>query len=1048
MRLVFARLVLIFVLMGYGFSAFGQLSTVGKEFWVGFMDNNRVAGSGNNPGAPDFAVIVITANENTTGALEYRGVSAPFTLNAGQQYTLRVPSEDLDLLHRTSGVIENKGIHITSSGKIAVHAFNERFRSADGTVILPVGALGRDYFITSHYETLTADVTYNGNLNDESTLLVVATEDNTEIEITTSVNSISGNQSGTPSTITLNRGQSYQIMAKADLTGSRIRVIGDNADECKKIAVFGGNKWTSVGNCGEANDHLFQQAYPVNTWGTSFVHVALSGRTSGELVKVLASENNTEVFVNGTSQGVINQGEFLPLEFGINESGKIDTSKPASASVFSKSMACNQPTAPGVMTGDPFMITYSPSEQFLTSLTFNALNLPSITNHYVNVVVKTGTQLATFLNGQNVGNRFAPLPGDPSFQYARINIPQGVHQLRNVEGFAAFVYGFGNLESYGYAAGAALDNLNFQTDSGYEFDVDGEKVACLNQEGLWEINSENPSFEYFVWDFGDGTAKKVGKEVGHTFAAAGTYEVKVLAALSPNSCEEQEEVTFEVEVLETKGVLLGETSVCPEVEQVMYRLKDLINVNQATFEVDGGVIVEDYGDSVLVNWGPANSDAILRLIPFSENGCPGPLIELPVIINQRIEVTSAIGELQICFDPTIPHSYSAPNASSGRGYDWNVTGGQIISGKGESQIEVSWDQPGITGIVEYTAYSLLDNQCEGTAPPIQVQVANEFLATVDGISEISCAGLNTGSISLNIQGGIAPYKIEWTHDPLLNSPTASDLPAGTYGVKVTDQLGCERMIENLEVLEPAPLEIAALTPLGVSCFGKPDGELTLNVIGGVLPYTFDFEGLKTFSGTISFADLSQGNYTWEVKDANGCIIPVSFEIISPAALNVEVRLEKPACPGGSNGELFALPSGSSGPFIYFWNDPNLEGNGNLVTGLSAGTYDLEVRDAAGCVSVGSGIVKEAAPQVRMPTGFDPRQGEGLYQGVSNCETDFELLIHNRWGQLIYSGVTGWDGTINGEEAGTGTYTYFVRYSYALEGKQEYEEKRGSFLLIR
>jgi len=1048
MRLLFARLILIFVLMAYGFSAFGQLSTVGREFWVGFMDNNRVPPSGNSAGAPDFAVLVITANENTTGALEYLGNSIPFSLPAGQQYTLRVPSEDLDLLHRTSGAIENKGIHITSTGKIAVHAFNERFRSADGTVVLPIGALGRDYYITSHYETLTLNVNYNANINDESTLLVVATEDNTEIEITTSVTSISGNQQGIPSVITLNRGQSYQIKAKADLTGSRVRVIGDNADECKKIAVFGGNKWTSVGNCGEANDHLFQQAYPVNTWGTSFVHVALSGRTSGELVKVLASEDNTEVLVNGVSRGVINRGEFLTLQFGINESGKIDASKPASVSVFAKSMACNQPNAPGSTTGDPFMITYSPSEQFLTSLTFNALNLPSITNHYVNVVVKSGSQNATFLDGENVGGRFAPLPGDPTFQYARINISQGVHQLRNLDGFAAYVYGFGNLESYGYAAGAALDNLNFIADAEYDFDVEGEKVACLNQEGVWAINSENPDFTYFVWDFGDGSNPEVGKEVGHTFSTPGIYEIKVSAALSPNSCDEQEEVTFEVEVFETNAKLLGETSVCPEVEQVIYRLKDLINVNQASFEVEGGTIVEDYGDSVLVNWGPANPGAKLRLIPFSPNGCPGLPIELPVIINQRIEVTSALGELQVCFDPSVSHTYSAPNANSGRGYDWVVTGGQIISGLGESEIEVSWDQPGITGTVEYTAYSLVDNQCEGKADPIQIQVAGEFSADLSGITSVGCAGLNSGSISLNIQGGIAPYKFEWQHDPLLNSPTALNLTAGTYSVIVKDQLGCERLLENIEVVEPAPLEVLSLSPIGTSCYGKPDGELTLNVTGGVAPYTFDYDGINTFSGTILLVDLPQGNYDWEIKDSNGCLIPVTFEITSPVALEVDVRLEKPACPGGSNGELFAIPSGGSGPFIYLWKDSNLGGNGNLVTGLSAGTYELEVQDAAGCLSIGRGTVNEAAPQVRMPTGFDPRQGTGLFQGVSNCETDFELFIYNRWGQLIYFGNMGWDGTISGEKAPIGTYSYTVNYRYDLEGMAEVNNIKGSFTLIR
>ncbi|HSF55181.1 MAG TPA: PKD domain-containing protein [Algoriphagus sp.] len=1041
-----SKLVLIFLLMNLGFSAFGQLSTVGKEFWVGFMENNRVPGAGNNPGAPDFAVIVITANENTTGAIEYQGLSAAFSLSAGQQYTLRVPSQDLDLLHRTSGVVENKGIHITSTGKIAVHAFNERFRSADGTVVLPIGALGRDHYITSHFEVITVDINYDGNNDNESTLLVVATEDDTQIEITTSVNSISGNVANTPSVITLNRGQSYQIKARADLTGSRVRVIGENADECKKIAVFGGNKWTSIGNCGEANDHLFQQAYPVNTWGTSFVHVALSGRTSGELVKVLASEDNTQVFVNGTSRGTINQGEFLSLEFGMNESGKIDTSKPSSVTVFSKSMACNQPNNAQSMTGDPFMITYSPSEQFLESLTFNALNLPSIVNHYVNVVVKTGTQNATFLDGQNVGNRFAPLPGDSNFQFARINISQGVHKLQNIEGFAAYVYGFGELESYGYAAGAALDNLNFEPEVAYDFDVEGEKVACLNHEGLWAINSENPDFTYFVWDFGDGSDPVIGQEVPHIFTEPGIYEVKVLAALSPNSCDEQEEVTFEVEVVETQAELLGEISVCPEVEQVMYRVKDLVNANRASFEVEGGTIVKDYGDSVLVNWGPANPGAVLRIIPFTEKGCPGGPIELPVVVNKRIEVTAATGELKVCFDPTVTHIYTAPTPISGRGYDWVVTGGQISSGQGESEVEVIWDQPGITGTVEYTAYSLVDTQCEGKAPAIQVEVAGEFLAEISDLVAITCSGLTTGSIQIDIQGGIAPYEFEWTHDPSLKSPNATNLAEGSYSVKVTDQLGCERVIENIDVSAPAPLTITSLTPNGVSCFGRSDGNITLNINGGVAPYSFEYEGLKTFLNLISLSDMPSGNYVWDVKDSNGCVIPVIFEITSPAALQVDIRMEKAACPGGSNGELFVMTKGVNGPFIYLWNDPNL--SGNLVTGLSAGTYDLEVKDASGCISFGKGVVREAAPEVRMPTGFDPRQSPGLYQGIANCDTEFQLWIYNRWGQLIYTGPSGWDGKVNGEDAPTGTYSYLVIYSFSLEGKDSTSEKRGTFTLIR
>jgi hypothetical protein len=227
-----------------------QMSTTGKEFWVGFMENNRSL-----PATPDFAVILVTATENTTGVIEYLGKADPFTLTVGQQYIFRLNSADLDLLHRSSGVIENLGIHITASGKIAVHAINERYRSADGTVVLPVTALGKDHYITSHFEVNPLP---NLNTSNESTLLVVATEDKTRIEITTTENSISGNVKGVPTEIVLNRGQSYQIKARGDLTGSRVRVVGDNANDCKKIAVYGGNKWTSVGACGNANDHLYQ----------------------------------------------------------------------------------------------------------------------------------------------------------------------------------------------------------------------------------------------------------------------------------------------------------------------------------------------------------------------------------------------------------------------------------------------------------------------------------------------------------------------------------------------------------------------------------------------------------------------------------------------------------------------------------------------------------------------------------------------------------------------------------------------------------------------
>jgi hypothetical protein len=1041
----FYLLLVSFILL-FSISASAQQSTLGREFWVGFMENHRISPSGNNPGAPDFAVLVITATENTTGVIEYLGNQLPFTLSDGQQFNFRVPSADLDLLHRTSGVVENKGVYITSSGKIAVHAFNERLRSADGTVVLPVGTLGKDHYITSHFENNSSGGGFNGNSNNESTLLVVAAEDNTNIEITTSVNTINGNTSKIPFTIKLNRGQSYQLKAQGDLTGSRVRVIGDNADECKKIAVFGGNKWTSVGSCGQANDHLFQQAYPVNTWGTSFVHVALEGRSSGELVKVLAAENGTEVRVNGNSAGIINQGEWLTIQFGEDESAKIVTSKPASVTVFSKSMDCNRANSPEAKNGDPFMITYSPIEQLLKKISFNAMALPSITNHYVNIVVKSGTESKTILNGQNVGGSFSPLTGDPNFSIARISIFQGIHRLENIDGFTAYVYGFGEIESYGYSAGAALDNLNFKTETEYEFEVEGEKVACLDTEGAWKIISENPNFQYFVWDFGDGTSTQIGEEVLHTFKSPGLYEVTIKASLSPNSCDEQEEVVFEVRVLETKAELVGEQSVCPDVEEVMYRIKGKENVSRVVFEIEGGQIIQEYGDSVLVSWGSANENAKLRMFPFTPSGCPGDPIELQVVINQRIVVTEAEGPLDICFDPSATFTYTAPFANPGRSYEWFVIGGTIVSGRNNPIVEVAWDQPGVEGKLDYIARSLVDQQCEARAPVITVKVSGEFIVKTSSVVSVLCHGNSTGSISLEIVGGVAPYTFVWSHNSNLNSPNASNLPAGIYSVEIKDQLGCIKSLENIEITQPEPLKVINVEPEGTTCYGKPDGTVRLEISGGVSPYVVDYKGQNSFSKTLFLKDLPQGKYDWNVKDANGCIIPVSFEIISPAPLVVDVRLEKPACPGGSNGELLALPSGSQAPYVFQWKE--ISSTSDLAINLSKGQYEIEVKDSKGCVSIGTGMVTEAAPMIRMPTGFYPQRDNGPYEGVSNCKTSFELWVFNRWGQLVYFGNTGWDGTVSGENAAAGTYSYSISYQFILEGKTQITNIRGNFALIR
>lgn len=1015
-----------------------QLSTVGKEFWVGFLENFRV----NN--APDVGIIIITAEETSSGVIQYGNQTINFSLNPDQQFIHRITT--FDALHRETGIIENKGVYIASSGNISVHAFNERFRSADGTVVLPTNALGKDYLVTSHFEVSPIPPTQASNLNanNESIFLIVAIENDTQIEITPSATTINGNNANIPFIITLNRGQSYQLKARMDLTGSRVRVIGSQADDCKNIAVFGGNKWTSVGECGSANDHLFQQMYPIGTWGTEYIHIPLAGRSSGELVKILASENNTEIRLNGTLTATLNAGEFRIFNFRFDEVVSIRTSLPSAVTVFSKSQQCNDINKPFYMNGDPFMITYSPNNQRLNSLVFNAIQLPSITQHFVTIIVLTDTENETRLDGQALNNQFSSIPGT-DFSYARLGIAQGVHTLSNPDGFIAYVYGFGEIESYGYSAGARLENLNFEIEPKYDFDVSGQRVACLNQEALWEVFPENELFTYFLWDFGDGSPTKEGKAVKHTYSTAGTFEVVLIAALSPTSCDDQQTIRFDVRVEQIIGQIIGPASVCPEVDEITYRYEgdEFLKI---IFAVEGGEITSsnESEGTVTIRWGESNPAAKILAIPYTKQGCPMSQIEFAVVINQVIDSTLPKGETRICFENSRIDLYSIENPVSERIYTWFVTGGTFQGTNQGPEVSVAWTNQGGIGEIWYTEVSTLDDLCAGESPKLRVEINPLFEASVGPLKMVSCFAGNDGSIQINVSGGTAPYTYRWSHDGTLDQPIANKLPVGNYSVRVADAFGCEVSIIAIEIQEPDLLEIDSIETVDISCFGKDDGIATINVLGGTAPYSIDYPFASIQANQVTLTNLEGRGYSLEITDALGCKVPVLFQIGSPLPLSVDVRIQKPACPGESNGILLAEPSGDFPPFVFNWAYDN--SSSAQLSNIPVGTYSVSVRNQNGCVSVGTASMIEEKPMVRMPTGFNPV--DGLFQGVSNCSLVFELKIINRWGQLVYSGNTGWNGKIDDETAPLGTYSYLMTYRYVLDGQNFQEDKRGVFTLVR
>jgi len=91
-------------------------------------------------------------------------------------------------------------------------------------------------------------------------------------------------------------------------------------------------------------------------------------------------------------------------------------------------------------------------------------------------------------------------------------------------------------------------------------------------------------------------------------------------------------------------------------------------------------------------------------------------------------------------------------------------------------------------------------------------------------------------------------------------------------------------------------------------------------------------------------------------------------------------------------------------------------------------------------------MEEGVPILRMPTGFIPK--DGLFQGVSNCDLQFNLWVYDKWGSLVYAGEKGWDGKIGDQDAVIGTYTYMIAYFFNIEGEKQTLQQRGSFTLLK
>jgi gliding motility-associated-like protein len=437
-----------FILICCVCTCFAQ-SNQGKEFWTGYMSHIE------STGLSEMS-LYITGSSSTTGKVELAdgSFSEAFEVKANQVTTVTIPRDKAFMKAQGQFL---KGIHITALKNVAVYAHIFASSVSGATLLLPVNALGKNYYSINYAQQSNSDV---DNLRSYSSFMVIGTEDNTVVEVKPTADLLDGTRAGQLITLTLKKGEVYQGLALTDLTNTTIRTVSTNGD-CKRIAVFSGSTKIGIG-CREAgftSDNLFQQVYPTTSWGKHYITVPLKGRNY-DVFRVIFSEDNTTLTVNGRQTFVPTRSSQV-YEFKSTDANVISADKPIQVVQYavSQGQQLNNCVADVDDLGDPEMIYLTPTEQTLDHVTLYSTPYYGIRSHYINVVIKDAYK-ATFTIDGKPYTSFATLPQDPTYAYAQIPVSSEAHNIRAADGFNAIAYGFGQYESYGYAAGANLKNLN------------------------------------------------------------------------------------------------------------------------------------------------------------------------------------------------------------------------------------------------------------------------------------------------------------------------------------------------------------------------------------------------------------------------------------------------------------------------------------------------------------------------------------------------------------------------------------------------------------
>ncbi|HOZ16125.1 MAG TPA: gliding motility-associated C-terminal domain-containing protein, partial [Tenuifilaceae bacterium] len=594
-----------------------------------------------------------------------------------------------------------------------------------------------------------------------------------------------------------------------------------------------------------------------------------------------------------------------------------------------------------------------------------------------------GNGAFTYFWQQNTGSGWTNITGASGLTY---DVPVGITQTTQYRRGATNLCGTGYSNTITVTVSNAINGGQ----------ISSPAAVCFNGDPVAFTDITSPSGGsgawVYSWEYRVGVGAWnviVGANALTYDIPAGQTETRIYRRVATNDCGTgySNEVTVTVYGNTFAGTISGDQTLCYDGDPSVINSSILPTGGDASW-----AYLWEYQSNCAGGWigiagatsstydPPANQTETRCYRRVEINTC-GTLYSNIVTITVTPEVTgNTISADQIICSGSSPAQLSGPIPTGGSGvyaYQWQssttAATGPFTDISGANNQNYS---PAALTQTTYFRRVVTSGVCSSQSNVVTVTVNPSIANNTISAAQTICYNTTPSQLAGSTPtGGSGAYTYQWQSSTvgaggpfgdILGATNVNyqpgNLTQNTWFRRIVNSIPCTNDISNVIAITVSPeFLVTGITTVAPTCNGYTNGSATVNITGGIAPYTYSWSTSPVQTGQTA-TGLSAGvNYTVTVTDASLCVAVGNVTLTEPAPISLGSITANPVtgCYGDNNGSIQILGAGGTPEYTYTLYDsgnnliatqnPTLPAGANF-TGLLGGTYRISIADANSCPS--------------------------------------------------------------------------------------------------